>query len=113
MKEKSFSHVQIFVTPWAVACQDSLSMGFYSQEHWSDLPFSSPGDLPKPGIKPRSPALKADSLPSEPQGSHSKREGFHLTFSPHGYQIIPASTYCKAYPSPTQCWFYYISNVHV
>ena len=68
MKEKSFSHVQIFVTPWAVACQDSLSMGFYSQEHWSDLPFSSPGDLPKPGIKPRSPALKADSLPSEPRG---------------------------------------------
>ena len=55
-----------FVTPWAVPCQAPLSMGFSRQEHWSGLPFPSPGDLPNPGIEPRSPALQADFLPSEP-----------------------------------------------
>ena len=43
-----------------------LSMGFSRQEYWSGLPFPSPGDLPDPGIKSGSPALQADSLPSEP-----------------------------------------------
>ena len=43
-------------------------MGFSRQEYWSGLPFFSPGDLPDPGIEPRSPALEADSLPSEPPG---------------------------------------------
>ena len=43
-------------------------MGFYRQEYWSGLPFPSPGDLPNPGTEPRSPALQADSLPSEPPG---------------------------------------------
>ena len=42
-----------------------LSMGFSRQEYWSGLPFLSPGDLPDPGMQPRSPALQ-DSLPSEP-----------------------------------------------
>ena len=50
---------------WAVACQAPLSMGFSRQQYWSGLPFPSPGDLPNPGIKPRSPALQADSLPTE------------------------------------------------
>ena len=53
------------VTPWTVACQAHLSMGFSRQEYWSGLPFPSLGDLPNPGIKPRSPVLKADSLPTE------------------------------------------------
>ena len=44
------------------------SMGFSRQECWSGLPFSSPGDLPDPGIEPGSPALQADALPSEPPG---------------------------------------------
>ena len=44
------------------------SWGLYQQEYWSGKPFPSPGDLPDPGIKPRSPALQADSLPSEPPG---------------------------------------------
>ena len=44
------------------------SMGFFRQEYWSGLPFPSPGDLPNPGIKPRSPALPADALTSEPPG---------------------------------------------
>ena len=56
------------VTPWTVARQAPLSVGFSRQEYWSGLPFPSPGDLPDPGIKPRSPALQADSLPAEPQG---------------------------------------------
>ena len=46
----------------------SLSVGFSSQEYWSGLPFPSPGDFPNPGIKPQSPTLQADSLPSEPPG---------------------------------------------
>ena len=67
-KWKSFSHVQLFGTPWTVACQAPLSMGFSRQEYWSGLPFPSPWDLPDLGIKPRSPALQADSLPSELPG---------------------------------------------
>ena len=50
--------------PWTVACQAPLSMGFSRQEYWSGLPFPSPGDLPDPGIEPRSPALQADDLPT-------------------------------------------------
>ena len=136
----SFSHVQLFATPWTAACQSPLSMGFSRQpywsglpcpppgdlqtqgsnlclscllhwqagslplsergsevaqlcptlcdpmdggyqappsmgfsrqEFWSGLPFPSPGDLPDSGIKPRSPALQADALPSEPPGNAS------------------------------------------
>ena len=44
------------------------SMGFSRQEYWSEVPFPSPGDLPDPGIERRSPALQADTLPSEPPG---------------------------------------------
>ena len=65
---KSLSRVQLFATPWTVAHQAPPSMGFSRQEYWSGLPFPSPGDLPNPGIKPRSPALQADVLTSEPPG---------------------------------------------
>ena len=65
---QSLSHVQLFVTPWTVAHQAPLSMEFSQQEYWSGLPCPSPGHLPNLGIKPRSPALQADSLPSEPSG---------------------------------------------
>ena len=60
------------VTPWTISLQDPLSMGFFSQEFWSGLPFPSPEDIPHLGIKLRSPGLQAisciarDSLPSEP-----------------------------------------------
>ena len=54
---QSLSHVQFFVTPWTVAHQSSLSMGFPRQEYWSGVQFPSPGDLPNPGIKPMSPIL--------------------------------------------------------
>ena len=53
---------------WTVAYQASPSRGFSRQEYWSGLPFPSPGYLPDPGIKPRSPALEADALTSEPPG---------------------------------------------
>ena len=66
---KSLSRVQLFATPWTVAHQTPPSMGFSRQEYWSGLPFPSPGDLPDPGIEPRSPTLQADTLTSEPQGS--------------------------------------------
>ena len=59
---------QILATPWTVACRVPLSVGFSRQEYWSGLPFPSPGDLPDPGIEPRSPALQADSLPTELPG---------------------------------------------
>ena len=49
-------------TPWTVAHQAPLSMGFSSEEYWSRLPFPSPGNLPDPGIEPRSPTLQADDL---------------------------------------------------
>ena len=47
--------------PWTVACQAPLSIEFSRQEYWSGLPFPSPGNLPDPEIKPRSPALQVDS----------------------------------------------------
>jgi len=56
---------------WTGAHQAPLSMGFSRQEHWSGLPFPSPGDLPDPGFKLWSPALQAESLPSEPPGKTS------------------------------------------
>ena len=49
------SHVRLFATPLTVACRAPLSMGFPRQEHWSEVPFPSPGDLPDPGIKLVSP----------------------------------------------------------
>ena len=63
-----FSPVQLFVTPWTVAHQAPLSVGFSKQEYWSGLPCPLPGDFPDTGIKPRSPTLQANSLPSEPPG---------------------------------------------
>ena len=60
-----FSHYvmsESFATPWTIAYQAPLSMGFPRQEYWSVLPFPSLGDLPDPGIEPASPALQVDSL---------------------------------------------------
>ena len=69
VKVKSLSCVQLFGTPWTVACQAPLSMGFSRQGYWSGLPFPSPGYLPNTGIKPRSLALQVGFLPSEPPGN--------------------------------------------
>ena len=59
---------KVYAILWTVVCQAPLSMEFSRQEYWSGLPFPSPGDLPNPGIKSRSPALQDDSLPYEPPG---------------------------------------------
>jgi len=53
LKVKSLSRVWLFATPWTVAYQAPLSMGFSRQEYWSGLPFPSPRDIPNPGIEPR------------------------------------------------------------
>ena len=69
MKVKVLRHSVVsdsFVIPRTVACQAPLSMEFSRQEYWSGEPFASPGDLPNPGIEPRSSTLWADPLPSEP-----------------------------------------------
>ena len=57
-----------FVTPWTVACQAPLFMGFPGQEYWSGLPLPSPGHLPNPGIEPTSPALAEGFFITEPPG---------------------------------------------
>ena len=72
-------HVCVLVTqscptlcdPMDTSCQAPLFMGFFRQKYWSGLPFPSPEDLPDSGIEPRSPALQADSLPTEPPGTQS------------------------------------------
>ena len=66
----SLSRVQLFVTPWTVARQAPLSVGFSKQEYWSGLPFPSSEHLPNPQIKPGSPALQPGSLPRELPGKH-------------------------------------------
>ena len=66
---KSLSHVRLFVTPWTVAYQAPLSMGFSRQEYWNGLPFPSPEDLPYPGIEPVSltpPVLTGGSFTTSP-----------------------------------------------
>ena len=57
MLVKLLSCVQLFATPWSIAHQAPLSVGFSRQEYWSGLPFSSLGDLSNPGIKPSSPKV--------------------------------------------------------
>ena len=63
--DHSLSHVYLFVTPWTVAHQAPLSVGFHRQEYWSGLPFPSPGDLPDPGIEPSSPAFFTTEIPGK------------------------------------------------
>ena len=80
---KSLNRVQFFATPWAIAYQATLSMGFSRQGYWSGLPFPSPEDLPNPGMEPGSPTLQAEAFPSEPPAitkwSHNLRQDiFHF-----------------------------------
>ena len=71
MKVSVAQSCSALATPWTVAHHAPLSMGFSRQEYWSGLPFPSLGCLSDPGIESRSPAMQADSLPSEPQGEPS------------------------------------------
>ena len=72
---KLLSRVRLFVTPLTVAYKAPPFMGFSRQEYWSGLPFPSPGDLPDPGIEPRSPAFQGDALTSEPPGKQKEDSG--------------------------------------
>ena len=77
-KVKPLSRVRLFATPWTIAHQSPLSMGFSRQEYWSGLPFPPPGDLPQPGIELTSPACQVDSLPLSHPGN-PQRELFDTT----------------------------------
>ena len=71
VRAESLNRVQLSVTPWTVAHQAPLPMGFSRQEYRSGLPFPPSGDLPDPGIQPTSsvsPALQAGSLPTKTSG---------------------------------------------
>ena len=64
--------------PWTVVHQVPLSKGFSRQQYWTGLPFPSPGNLPDPGIKPRSLALQAGASPSKPPGKPTNRVTYRL-----------------------------------
>ena len=84
-KRKSLSHLWLFVTPWTIQIHQTLQARILE-------PFPSPRDLPNPGIKPRSLALQADSLPAEPQGKpRLYKYGSVLLFSM--YMLILISHY--------------------
>ena len=69
-----FRSVHLFVTPWTIACQAPLSMGFSRQEYWSELPFPPSADLPDPGIEPMSPALADGFFTIESSGKPVRKE---------------------------------------
>ena len=100
----SLSRVQLFEIPWTVVYQASLSMGFSRQEYWSGLPFPSPGDLPGPGIEPRSPALQADALPSEPPGkSIESKKVTAFTKQADAVKVKNAKSPCELVNSDKSC----------
>ena len=80
------------VTPGTIACQASLSMGFPRQEHWTRLPFPSPGNLPNALIEPRSPAPQADSLQLNHQGSPCC---YYILFSIYLFLSALGLCYCS------------------
>ena len=80
-----------------------LSMEFPRQEYWSRLPCPSPGDLPDPGIKPRSPALQADSLPSEPPRRPALSPGCLLIW--HSYPASPRPSWPLKFSSLSECFW--------
>ena len=118
VKGKSLSRVRLFVTPWTVAHQAVLSMGFSRQEYWSGLPFPSPGHLPDPGIKPKSPTLQADALTSEPPGNVAEKARVYHSqcFGHQGMKLAlmfilrEASSYSYI---PCGCSTYYIFTLRL
>ena len=102
VKVKSLSPVRLYATPWTAAYQAPPSMRFSRQEYWSGLPFPSPGNLPNPGIEPRSPALQADSLPSEPPGSSTYM--YAGVFVVSHVQLL-ATPWTAAYQAPPSMGF--------
>ena len=91
----SVKYEDLCATLWTAACQAPLSMGFSREDYWSGLPRTHPGDLPDSEIKPRSPALQADSLPLSDQGSpylkSYKRMGQMLSLCTHQFKLLRKS----------------------
>ena len=104
------SHVWLLVSPWTVACQAPLSMGFSREEYWCGLPCLPPGDLPHPGIEPVAPAspeLQVDSLLLSHWGHSYTQE--YLMLKPLVFPKLPpnvASLFCK-FPMPEEDSFKY------
>ena len=99
-------------TPWTIAWEASLSVGFPRQECWSGMPFSSPGSIPDPGIEPRSPALQAYSFYSlSHQGSSSCPQSLPASESFSMSQLFnsPTKNTFKKINNPN-FWFYLIQN---
>ena len=84
------------MTPWTAVRQAPLSMGFPRQKYWSGLSFLSPKNLPNPGIEPGSPALQADSLPSEPPGKPTKSYSVQSSRSVVSDSVTPWAAACQA-----------------
>ena len=74
------------MTPWTVACEAPLSVGLSPGKNWSGLPFSSPGDVPDPGMEPQSLALQEDSILKEVNPEYSS-EGLMLELQYFGYRM--------------------------
>ena len=85
---KSLSHVRLFATPWTVASRLLCPWNFPGKSTGVGLPFPSSGDLPDPGIKPRSPTLQADALPSEPPRKHISRLSLSYNIRVHNNHYI-------------------------
>ena len=77
-------------TPWTIARQAPLSMGFSRQEYWRGLPFPSPGDLPQPGTKPVFPALAGKFFTTEPAGKLRRDLRDIVIFTPPTAPPAPA-----------------------
>ena len=99
MMMKSLSCVQLFATPWTISYQAPLSMEFPRQEYWSGLPFPSPADLPNAGTEPRSPALQADTLTSEPPGKPLEKP------RAKGFQGESSLCKCCVSSNKTRAWW--------
>ena len=88
------SDAHLRVTPWTVAHQAPLSMGFSRQEYWSGLPFPSPGDLPDPGIEPMSltsPSLTGGFFITEPPGNPMNLKVWILILSLNSFPVLLGS----------------------
>ena len=103
-------------TPWTVAHQAPLSMGFSRQEYWNEVPFPSLEDLANLGIEPRSPALQAGSLPSVPPGKplithHLKLKPIHLILSLLTRVQANLSKHLSCFSrSPVSTFFFSVNN---
>ena len=88
LKVKLLSCVWLFPTPWTAVYQAPASVEFSKQEYWTELPFPSPEDLPDSVVEPRSSALQADVLPSEPPGKLKTHLNSFLKKKMHTYSWL-------------------------